>query len=266
MGENQQNIDRDIGRFDILQILKELWGRVWLILAAAIVGAAIFFTYAWYFVAPIYEASIVFYVNNSNELPSNVYSTSKVSPSDINAAKSLVETYIVILKTNETYDEISEAMGEKYSPQRVAAMIDAEALNETEVFKVTVRGNSTEDIYKMTELIGEILPRRISDIVDGSDVRVVNHARLNENRVYPSYSRTTGIGFAVGLLLAVAFIVIRDLLNNTVRNEEYLQQMYTVPVLTVVPEITRSRRGGYGYGYYKKAKGESGNDAKKTAE
>ncbi len=97
-------------------------------------------------------------------------------------------------------------------------------------------------------LYAEILPEKITAIVNGSDVRVVDHAVIASKRSSPSYTKNTAIGALIGLVIASAIIVISYLLDDIIHSEDYITETYPdIPLLTVVPDLISSRNNGYGY-------------------
>ena len=100
-----------------------------------------------------------------------------------------------------------------------------------------------------------ILPERIADIVDGSSVRIVDVARLPEKRCSPSYLKFTAVGFAAGLLISCVAVclaqILKDQMDNTVRDEEYLIVRYHLPILAAVPDMNQKDSQTYG-GYYRR--------------
>ena len=100
----------------------------------------------------------------------------------------------------------------------------------------------------------EILPDRISDIVDGSSVRVVDRAIRPTGRSSPSYTRYAFVGAVLGAVLSSAVIIIEDLMNTSVRDEEYLKLRYNIPILAVVPEAYTVSKKKYGYRYAYKSR------------
>ena len=107
------------------------------------------------------------YVNNSSI---SVGST-QVNLSDLTAAQSLVETYMVILKTRGTLEEVIKEANLPYDYEQLSGMIEAGAVNSTEVFSISVTSASPEEAEKIANTIAELLPNRIADIVEGSSVR-----------------------------------------------------------------------------------------------
>lgn len=103
------------------------------------------------------------YVNNSSI---NVGST-QVDLSDLSAAQSLVETYIVILKTRGTLEQVIEQENLSYDYETLSDMIEAGAVNSTEVFEIQVTSADPEEAERIANCIAELLPGRISEIVGG---------------------------------------------------------------------------------------------------
>ena len=95
-----------IQEIDLLKLLTVLWKRAWIIVAAAIAGGALFFVYTFFFITPMYQSSALLYVNNNSlDIGSTKLS---ITSGDINASNSLIDTYIVILKSRTTLERVIE--------------------------------------------------------------------------------------------------------------------------------------------------------------
>lgn len=128
-------------------------------------------------------------------------------------------------------------------------MIDAKAVNGTEIFEVIVTSENPEETERIANTIVEVLPDKIAQIVDGSSVRTVDLAVVPERRHSPSYSKFTLIGAVAGLFLSGGVVVIRDLLDDQIHSEEELLQNYGLPVLAAIPDMLAAQTGK-GYGSY----------------
>lgn len=234
---------------DILDILKLLWGRFIFIVISMIVCGAIGFGGAVFMLTPTYTASAMLYVNNSSASVGGLPIT--ISSSQLSAAKSLLDTYVVILKTRTTLEAAIEKaeLGDRYTYSQLSSMVSARSVNETDIFRISATCADRDDALLIVDTLVEILPDRISDIVDGSSVRVVDRAVRPTVRSSPSYTRYGVIGAMVGAVLCAAIIVIQDMMNNTVRDEEYLKARYNIPILAVIPEAYSSSGKKYKYGY-----------------
>jgi len=250
----------DILEIDIMRLLKLLWQRAWIIIIAMILLGAIFFSYAVFFITPQYKSSAMMYVNNTTlKVGSTAFS---ISSSELSAAKTLLDLYVVILKSRVTLEEVIEQADLEYTYESLYSMVKAGSVNGTEIFKIEVTSADPEEAKLIVDTIVQILPERIAEIVDGSSVRLVDHAVTAAVRSGPSYTRYASIGMVIGLLLGCAVIVVPTLLDTTVWNEEYLTQKYgDIPVLAVVPDGSSDKKyfkyykKYYGYGDFRPARG-----------
>lgn len=251
MIENNDEIE-----IDLLELARVLLHRWWAILLAMIACGAVAFSYTFFLVDPLYQASALMYVNNSDI---SVGSTSfSISSSDLTAAQKLVDTYVVILKSRTALDEVKEQADLDYSYEELKNMISAAAVNSTEVFEIKVTSKDPQEAEKIANTIARILPDKISDIVVGSDVRIVDYAVVPSHRYSPSYTKNTAIGILIGLVLSAGLIIMLYLLDENIRSEDYLTQNYPdIPLLAVIPDMTSNRHsGGYYSGYQRQNAGK----------
>ncbi len=249
---------------DLMHLLKLLWKRAWIIVIAMVVFAAMFFSYAKYFITPQYNASATMYVNSS---AINVGTTGiSINGGQLSAARYLLDTYVVIMKTRTTLEAVIDRAGLNMSAGQLSGMISASSINDTAVFRITATSSDPAEAQLIVNTMVDVLPDRLEDIVNGSSVRVVDRAVLPTGRSSPNYTRYATLGMLVGFVLSAAIIIILDLLDSSVRDEEYLNQRYDIPVLAVIPDVYGSK-GKYGkYGkYYAGYYGHNGSSAQPEA-
>ncbi|MBO5128487.1 MAG: hypothetical protein J6D10_13040 [Clostridia bacterium] len=247
---NTQTDNNEI-EIDLLHLIKVLWQKVWIIGITTILLGVIAFSYAFLFVTPQYQAKALMYVNNSSF---TVGSTSfSISSSELTAAKSLLDTYVIILKSRTTMEKVLEETGLDYTYEQISDMVSASSVNSTEVFQIVATSSDPAEAELIVDTIVKILPDRIADIVDGSSVRLVDHAVLPTQRSSPSYTKYAMIGLVLGFVLSCGVIIVIDLMDTTIRDEEYLTQRYNLPVLAVVPDAYETRKGSYSYYYSQNA-------------
>lgn len=238
----------DYLEIDILHILNLLWNKLLVIVITSFICASALFCVARFLVKPKYESSSLFYVNNSVKLGSASLS---LSASDLSASQSLVDTYMVILKTRNTLESVINKEKLDYSYKTLSNMIKASSVNSTEIFKVTVTSEDPNEACKIANAIAKILPEKISEIVTGSSCKVVDYAVVDTKKVSPSNLKYSLIGALIGFVLSSAIIIIRDLLDDTIVSDSYLLENYDIPVLSVVPNLLGENNKRH---YYRKAK------------
>ena len=240
------NNEEHYTEIDLTALLKALWRHIWLIAASVIVIGAMAFSYARFFVTPMYTASALMYVNN-NSL--SVGSTKvSLSAGDLSAAKSLVNTYVVILNARTTMNEVIREAGVDYTYTDMQGMISAGAVNSTEVVQIDVTMPDPQEAALVANSVTKVLPECIAAIMDGSSARVVDTAVVPSTRSSPSYTSYTARGMLLGLVLSCACVALRQLLDDRVQDEDYLIQNYPdIPVLAVIPDLNQTKHSSYGY-------------------
>lgn len=230
---------------DLMRLLKAVWRHMVVLVLVTLLGGGAGFALAYFVIPAKYVASALLYVNNS---AISVGSTS-ISLSDLSASKTLVDTYITILETRLTLNDVIDQAEVDYTFEELQDMIDAWAVNGTEVFKVAVTSRDPEEAERIANTIVDVLPDKIAQIVDGSSVRTVDLAVVPEKKAGPSYTRFALVGALAGLLLSGGIVVVRELLDDQIHGEDDLLQSYHLPVLAAIPDMLAAQ-SGKGYGSY----------------
>ena len=254
--QNNDEIEIDLGR-----ILRAVMNRAWMVGIVAILCAIVTFVGTLLFITPKYEAAAMFYVNNSNLSIGDA--SLSISSGDLTTSRNLVDSYIVILNTRETLVDVIDYAGASRTYTELRGMLASEAVNNTEIFKVTVTSTDPKEAERLANAIAYILPKRIGTIIDGTSAKVVDAAVVPSVPSSPSYTKNTVIGFLLGFMLCVGVIALREILDITIRTEEDVKQSAKHPILASVPDMNAPGKGSsyYGYGAAKGKTAQSGKRA-----
>ena len=253
--------NHDEDEIDLLALFKVLWRKALVIILVGLVMATAVFGYTFLFVSPTYEATASMYVNNSSfSFGSTSFS---ISSSELTASNSLVNTYIYILKSRTTLEDVIAQANLPYDFEKLSKMIETEAVANTAAFNVTVKSESPTEAELIANTIAKVLPERISEIVDGSSVRIVDYAIVPAHRAGPSYAKNTIIGFLIGAFLAAGIVTIRFLIDEkndvVIHSADELRQLYPdIPVMALIPDMRLSEKKGYYYSSYYGDKSKGG--------
>ncbi len=243
---------------DLGRTLKMLWKKKVLIVFVSLVCAAVTALGAAFTTVPQYQADILVYVNNSSiSLGSNALT---FSINELTAARQLLDSYVVALKSRACLDEIIEKADLPYSRKQLKKMISAESVNETEWFTVTVKSNVPEEARIIADTIAEVLPKLLSKTIKGSSVEVVDFAIKPEEQSSPGYTTYGEFGFLLGFLGFIIILILKEALNDKVEDETALSDVSeNIPVLATIPHKSTGSR------YYKSRYEYDSNKRKKKA-
>ena len=231
---------------DLTRVFRAVVDRTWLVLLISLLSASIAFAVTFFLITPKYQSAATFYVNNS-KLSLGDASLS-ISSGDLTTSRNLVDSYLVILDTRETIMDVIDYASVPYTESQLRDMISANAVNETEFFRITVTSTDPQEAERIASAIAYILPKRIATIIDGTSARVADAAVVAAKPSSPSYTKNTVIGFMLGFMLVVVIVVLREIFDVTVRSEEDVATRFAHPILASVPDMMDHSKGGYYYG------------------
>lgn len=239
---------------DTLELLRTLWKNVLAIALVAVLFGAAAFGYTAFLITPKYQATASLYVNNSSfSLGQTSFS---ISSADLTTSNSLVSVYLYILKSRTTMEDVIREADLTYTPEELVKMVSTSVVSDTSAFEVTVTSENPAESELIANTIAKVLPDRISEIVDGSSVRIVDCAVIPSQRSSPNLVLNTAVGILAGGVVCVVWIVIRFLLDDRskvmVQSVDDLRTLYpNIMVLSSIPDMRVSdKKSGYYSSYY----------------
>ncbi|MBO5898638.1 MAG: hypothetical protein J6R04_06475 [Clostridia bacterium] len=243
------NETKDVYEIDLIQLIKALLKKWWAMALPALVGAILMFSYTTLFVTPLYRSTAKMYINAST--------SSNIDMSGLSTARDLVETYAYLVKnTRMTLEEVAEKTGLDYSYEQMRGMISVAGGGSTEFLEITVACPNPEHACLIANTVMEILPGRAAATNLNSTISAADWATVAKEPSSPNTMKNVMLGFIVGCMLGAAVIVLKEIFDDKLQSESWLQQAFKdeIPVLAVIPSTDRAqgKKSGYNsyYGHY----------------
>lgn len=217
---------------DLKELFRTLAKRAWVIVLCAVIMGTAVFGYTAKFVPPVYMASVSLYVNN------NAGDTGTVSSSNLAVALQLVNTYVNIIESDTVLNKVIEETGLMLSAEQIRDMLTAEAVNDTEMFRVNITTGNPKMSADIANAIATVAPSEIAKIIEGSSAKVIDYAKVPTKQSAPNSVSNGLVGAVAGAVLAIVFYVLRMLTDVRVKNEEDLTKICKIPVLGSIPDFT----------------------------
>jgi capsular exopolysaccharide synthesis family protein len=212
-----------------------------LIILTAIVGATAG-TLGFLFTPPTYATTIDFYVSTPAEKGSNPQAAGQF-------AEARVNSYIVLLSSEQMAKRVIDATGLDLTPQQVATKIEATSELNTVIVTANVADGSPQRSLQIAQGVAESFPRLVDELDNqGRDteiviIHVVSGPTLNANPISPDPKLYVGLGLAAGLTLGLVIAILREVFDNSVRTVEGAQRIIGAPVIGTIlydPDTKRS--------------------------
>lgn len=226
-------------REDVIEIdLQELFGIVlhhlWLIILSGIVAGTIGFCVSFFLLTPQYESTTKIYIltkQNSNT----------VTYSDMQLGTQLTKDYTELIKTRDVLERVIINCGLQESYEKFADRVKVSAISDTRIVSITVRD---ADPAMAQQIAGEICKEAAEHIKNVTDIEAVNvaeEANLPLKPADPSIPKWTVIGALLGMLLAGGIVVLRFLLDDTVKTSEDVERYLGLSTLAMIPIIDEEK-------------------------
>lgn len=235
------NIDANVQK--MLSIVLKRWKLVILI---SLIGAAAAYIYTANFTVLTYSSSVEFlaysYDSNSEFSDSTTAAQQASNTSKMNYAIKMLNTYIELFKTNEfnqtVANEINEKYNTSYSVSNIKNSITITKVADTAMFKVVVRTTNADLSYQIAHQLETSIPEKMQNTNNSLVLASVEDAALKATTSEsPGYAKNCLIGFAVGAVLAIIYVILRDLLDVRIKSSDDLAVRYEIPVLGNIPEF-----------------------------
>lgn len=218
--------------YTVSEVFSILVMRIWIIALMILLGTGGAFSVSQYVMVKEYTATVSMYAARSSE-DADIYT----SLTDLNYAQQVVNTYLVILKTNDFLDKVVKKSGLDYSLAELKEMVTMNPVNDTEIFEIHVTSNDPEDSLTLANTIVILAPQKIAEIKSSDNIKAVDPAVLPVKPSAPNIVLNTAMGFVLGMVLGTLMAFLLETFDKRVKDEDDLSKHYDVPILGVIPNV-----------------------------
>ncbi len=228
---------------DLLELATVIWNKIWLVILGLIVGAAVAYAVVTYGMTPKYKATSTIYIFSKT--------TSITSLADLQIGSQLTEDFQIIAKTRGVVESaISdlEAKG-KLTPnsttyESLVNRITVSNPASSHVLEISVVDTDPIRAANLSNMLSDKLRDQISEIMNTDRPSVVQKADVPKKQSSPNVKRDIAIGAILGAFLVIAVLVIRHLMDDTIKNSDDVHKYLGLDVLAEFPVVRDQNNTG----------------------
>ena len=208
--------------------------RCWLIILCAAIGFGAMYYRANSRRVDTYTAFGTMYVYNGNP---NMVNYQYTNTTDLASAVKLLDTYMVVVKSNKVMDAVVERLSPDYpgiNGGYISATLSMSPVGETGVLRVQCTTGDPQQSADICNAVLDVAPAEIIRVVNAGGIEIIDYATAPFFPDARSPMRNAMIGGLAGAVVAAALLVLLFLLNRKVTDVDDLTANYTPPVLTSV--------------------------------
>lgn len=223
----EENIKDDEIEIDLMEIFRLLVRKLWLIILCVVVGAGGTFAVTKLLITPQYTASSMIYVLSK--------STSLSSAIDIQLSKQLTVDFETLAKSRPVIEDVIDSLDLDYSYKEMQDIVEVENPTDTSILKMIATTPDAKLSRDIANEMAEATADRVAEVMVTDKPSKVENAVTPTKPSSPSVLKNTAIG-GLGLgFLAAAVLVVRMLLDDTIKTEEDVKKYLNLPTLAAIP-------------------------------
>lgn len=222
---NLQNEEIEI---DLRELLFVLWHKVFLIIAATIIGAVAFGVVSYYFITPQYKStSKIYIVNTTGE--------AILSLSDLQIGSNLTEDYTILIKSRPVVEKVISNLKLDMDYEEMLGMLSVSYISGTRVINIAITHPDATIAMEIANEFAVVTQKQIPEIMKTSEPSIVEEAVVG-SRVSPNNIKNMMVGAILGLVLSAGIILVLYFMDDTIKNAEDIERYLGLNTLAAIPE------------------------------
>lgn len=219
-----QEPDTQIDLIEVFYALLSSWKAL---ILAALIGGLLMVAYHTLFVIPTYQAATEMYITSNDSV---------ISLQDLQIGSALTEDYKSIITSRAVLNRVIADLQLNTDYKGLRDLIAVENPSGTHILRTRVTTTDAELSRNIANsLLNESIDR-IYQVVGTSVPTIIDYSESEAvENVTPGILRYAVIGAFVGMMLVAAFVVIRMLMDTTLKSDDDVEKYLKLPVLAAVP-------------------------------
>lgn len=228
MNQNNRDNRDDVIEIDLVELLGVILHNLWIIIVSGVIVAAVALLVSYFIITPKYESVTKIYVISKTNADTMTYS-------DLQAGSTLTKDYKELVKSRPVLEEVLAETGIDVELKDLEEQITVEVPTDTRIVSITVEDKDPYEARIIADSVRIAASKHIREVMDTEAVNVVEEASLPIEKSSPSILKNTAIGYAVGLFLAIAIVIINYIMDDTIKTPDDVEKFLGVSVLGSIP-------------------------------
>ncbi len=232
------NNDKEEDTIDLGAIFNLLLARIgWIILMGVLVGI-VAFVITKFVIVPKYTTSTQILVINENKNAADSAGNA-VNFSNIQSSTYLAKDYVYMITSKPVMQQVISELGlQDISYSDLASQISVTTPDDTRILIISVTDENPVKAKQIADSVRENSIEHIQSVVGTDTVRSIDGdigAVIPTSQSSPNVKRDTILGVLLGIIIACAIIILRYILDDSIKTEEDVHNRIGLSVLVNMP-------------------------------
>ncbi|WP_294162142.1 YveK family protein [uncultured Senegalimassilia sp.] len=215
----------------LLELLQLMRKHLKLVILLPIVCALAMGVYSYAFMANTYTASTSMYVLAKQ---TSANSDNAANYSNLNASQMLANDVSTLLKSDRIAADTVKNL-HLDSLKGYSTKVTSETTSR--VITLSVTGSDPDTSAAIANEMASNVSKVAQQVMDVQSVNVIDQAVSPSSPSGPNRSMYIAVALLAGLFIAIAIVVVSDMLNTKVRNADEVEELLGLPVIGRMPAV-----------------------------
>ena len=226
---------------DLKNVIQMFWdrkvGMVIIILLCIVAG----YVYTTFFVSPVYKATSTAILTNNTEGEDG---KTAVTQTEVTLNNSLLSTYRGIATSDSVVSKVISNLGLKISAETLKNQISVTSATNTQIIQITVENVDPSLAAKIANEIRSVFTERVAELYDMQNIKPLDDAKVPTTPSNVNHTKDIVMFAAIGIVIAILYVVIANLLDNTVKSSSDIEKAVGLNVIAEIPvyEFNKGRK------------------------
>ncbi|WP_191382926.1 Wzz/FepE/Etk N-terminal domain-containing protein [Rubneribacter badeniensis] len=212
----------------LLELIKLIRKHLALVVALPIVCAVATAAFAWLALPNQYSSSVSMYVLTKASAEGSLANT------DLSASQQLANDVATLITDERVAEDTASAL---QMDSLKGYKISVASESTTRIVTLTVTGESAQSVAIIANQLAATTDSVAQEVMDVQAINAINEAKEPAAPSGPPRAMYTAVAFLAGIFLAVAIVVVIDMVNTRVRSAEEAEELLGLPVIGRIPTI-----------------------------
>lgn len=217
----------------LLELLQILRKHLKLVIAFPIVFALVTALASWTMLSNTYTATVSMYVLANSSENANAGTTLST---DLSASQMLTNDVAQLIESERVLDQTASQLNMSESELK-GYKVEVTSSTTTRLITISVTGDTPNSAAAIANGLANTTNTVAQEIMDIEAVNVIDQAAVPTSPSGPPRTMYVAVAFLAGLFVAVALVVIMDMVNTRIRKPEEIEELLDIPVIGRIPVI-----------------------------
>ena len=213
---------------DLYEVFRVIIHNIWAILLTSLIGASIAAGVTHFLITPMYTSTSMMIVLTKE--------TTIASIADLQIGTQLTNDYKVLIQSRPVLEETIKQTGLSLNYRQLRDLITVTNADDTRILEISVEQPDPKLAKKVCDALTTISSEYIGDKMEVQAPKVIEEGEIASVQTSPNMTRNVTVGFLVGFLIAVAVVVVRYLMNESIVTEDDVERYLGLTTLASIPE------------------------------